>query len=630
MKGPFRAIAEFTYDWESWINAEGKLLWVNASVERLTGYSVQECMTMADYPLTMVYGPDQPAVAAVLLQAQQGQTGNHFEFRVAHKDGSVRWAAISWQPISVDGKAEGFRSSVRDIDERKRMEQELQAAMRRAEQANYAKTQFLANVTHELRTPLQSIIGYGQLLLGSGIQEPLRGYAETMLQQSEHLEHLVSDLLDFAALQAGMLTVRTEAFEPSAAITRVVLSMQPLALKRGLVLESEAKVRGVMMGDPHRFAQVLSNLISNAIKYTPSGRVRVTASPSRNPSRITICVDDTGPGLPSGAQVFEPFRQGPESQAYRGGVGLGLALSRQLCVRMGGSLEATVSELGGARLVVTLPLASKASARGVAHFEPSDVRSVLTTSFAHQHPLAVLVIDDVEPAREFLVAALRALGYAPHAAGSADQAFKIVDRHPVDLALLDIQMPEVDGWTTARGLRARLGEEPYLVALTAQSSADDATLLTTAGFDGFAGKPIKMAALQELLIQASQRKRRRAQTDESVFDPVRWTELAGITTATGEILLQVMCKRVADALPDLKRRIEAASEEQNRVVLNRAIHEANGLFGLIGAMAARALFDECERQSEQQLLTPDLVARLVQATDVVLRELAVHAATPKP
>lgn len=628
MKSPFRAIAEFTYDWESWMSPEGKLLWVNASVERITGYSVQECMQMPDYPLPMVHGPDQPALASVLLQAKQGQTGNHFEFRVAHKDGGVRWAAISWQPISVDGTEVGFRSSVRDIDERKRMEQDLHAAMRRAEQANHAKTQFLANVTHELRTPLQSIIGYGQLLLGSGIQEPLRGYAQTMLQQSEHLEHLVSDLLDFAALQAGMLTVRSEAFEPSAAIARVVLSLQPLAVKHGLVLESEAKVRGMMMGDPHRFAQVLSNLISNAIKYTPSGRVRVTASTARNPPRITICVDDTGPGLPPGA--FEPFRQGPQSPSYRGGVGLGLALSRQLCVRMGGSLEASASELGGARLVVTLPLASKSSARGVAHFEPSDVRSMLTTSFAQQHPLAVIVIDDVEPAREFLVAALRALGYAPYAADSADEAFKIVERQPVDLALVDIQMPEVDGWTTARGLRARLGDEPYIVALTAQSSADDATLLTTAGFDGFAGKPIKMAALQELLVQASQRRRRLTKTEESVFDPVRFTELAGITTATGESLLQVMCKRVADALPDVKRRIQAASKGQDRVLLNRAIHEGNGLFGLIGATEARALFDECERQSEQQLLAPHVVKRLLKATDVVLTELATQTTTVTP
>ncbi len=333
----------------------GKLRWVNGAVERITGYSVDECMAMADYPLALVHASDRPAVAAVLLQARLGQTGNHFEFRVQHKDGGIRWAAISWQPITANGKDLGFRSSVRDIDERKRMEQELQAAMHRAEAANHAKTQFLANVTHELRTPLQSIIGYGQLLLGSDLKEPLRGFASTMLQQSEQLEHLVADLLDFSALQAGMLTIRNEPFTPGEATARVIRSLQPLAAKRGLVLESKGVIRGTMLGDPHRFAQVVTNIVGNAIKYTPTGKVRVTISAARKLGTITVCVDDTGPGLPPGAEVFTPFRQGPQHDANRGGVGLGLALSRQLCLRMGGSLEPQASDLGGARLVVTLP-----------------------------------------------------------------------------------------------------------------------------------------------------------------------------------------------------------------------------------------------------------------------------------
>jgi two-component system, sensor histidine kinase len=619
MKDPFRAIAEFTYDWESWISPDGELRWVNGAVERITGYSVAECMTMADYPLSLVHSLDRPAVAAVLLQARLGQPGNHFEFRVLRKDGDIRWAAISWQPITVDGQDVGFRSSVRDIDEHKRMEQELHAAMRRAEEANHAKTHFLANVTHELRTPLQSIIGYGQLMLNSDVPEPVRTYATTVVQQSEQLEHLVSDLLDFSALQAGMLRVRMEPFDVVDVVSRVVQSLQPLASKRGLRLESIIGAHGTIIGDAHRLTQVLTNVISNAIKYTPAGCVCVSTSTSADSELLQICVDDTGPGLPPEVEVFEPFHQGPQPSVHRGGVGLGLALSRQLCARMGGRLEAESSKLGGARLVVTLPL-TLTPLSAVAHIEPQEVITVVDRSFAKAYPLSVLVIDDVEPAREFLVAALEALGYSPLAAASADLAFGHAERRLIDAALVDIQMPDVDGWTTARGLRARLGAAPYLVALTAQASADDPVRLSNAGFDTFASKPLKMAGLQRLLMQAFQHKRKGLET-AVVFDAERWKEMAAIMTASGESLLDVMRNRVVAALPDVIARIETASQAGQGPALRRAIHDANGLFGLIGASFAQLLATECEGTSDGHDPTPTQLEELTRTALAVVEAL---------
>ncbi len=594
MESPFRAIAEYTYDWESWICPEGTLRWVNAAVERITGYSVRECMNMQDYPLPLVHPGDRPAVERVLELARQGQSGNHFEFRVLRKDGEVRWAAISWQPITVEGDAVGFRSSVRDIDQRKRMEAELQQAVQRAEAANQAKSEFLANVTHELRTPLQSILGYAQLLDAANLSGPCNEYVRTLQQQSEHLEHMVGDLLDYSALQAGMLSLQAEQYRPDQVIERVTEGMAPLAHAKELKLERRGKIERSAIGDPRRLEQVLTNLIGNAIKYTPSGKVEVSAGQETEvpgePS-FWIEVNDTGPGLPD-ADVFQPFVQGRASGGVRGsGVGLGLAISRQFCERMGGELEASRSPLGGARLTVRLPLCAIGQVGRVAHFGES-VSEDVSVEFAARYPLSVLVVDDVEALRVFLGEALRALGYRPTLAASADEAFVVAEQQHVDLALVDIQMPEVDGWAAARGLRARLGEHAYLVALTAQSSADDEVRLRQAGFDGYASKPLRMAALQGVLQRGHEHAWR---ASEELFDTSRWKEMREIRTQDGGDLLELMQRRVRSSLPEVLHRVERASAEQDVAALTRALHDANGLFGLIGARTAQLLAEECEQ-----------------------------------
>ncbi len=640
MESPFRAIAEYTYDWESWIDPEGQLRWVNAAVERITGYGVAECLEMADYPLPLVHAGDRPAVARVLQQAREGQSGNHFEFRVLRKDGEMRWAAISWQPITVEGKRVGFRSSVRDIHQRKEMEAELQQAVQRAEAANHAKSEFLANVTHELRTPLQSIIGYAQLLAAADLAQPHAEYVRTLQQQSEHLEHLVSDLLDYSALQGGMLALRAERHEPDRVLAHVVDGLMPLATAKGLKLTRQGAVAASAVGDARRLGQVLTNLIGNAIKYTPEGRVEVSAGHSPERGEYWICVDDTGPGLPAG-ELFQPFVQGKVPEGGRGeGVGLGLAISHQFCTRMGGSLEPSTSPLGGARLMVRLPLSAASDAHQVAHFDESAVPLQVSGEFARRHPLSVLVVDDVEALRTFLGEALRALGYQPQLAAGADEAFALAEEHTIDLALVDIQMPGVDGWGAARGLRARLGEGAYLVALTAQSSADDADRLERAGFDGYANKPMRMGTLQALLQRAHARRVRLGAaesgasgevgtatddslTDDSLFNASRWQEMRQIRTQSGGTLLELMQSRVATALPEVLQRIDVANETEDPAALRRAVHDAGGLFALIGARQAQHLAERCEEQGA--LASSDAVKRLtVLAQEVVARLLALR------
>ena len=172
----YRAIAQYTYDWESWIGPRGKVRWINPAVERITGYSVRECMQMSDYPLRMVVPGDRSRIAEALHSAARGSVGNDLEFRVLRKDGALRWVAMSWQSILERGRRRGYRTSIRDIDQRKAFEQALHEARHQAERAVRSKAEFLANVSHELRSPAQCIRGFAELMALSQLDESQRRY----------------------------------------------------------------------------------------------------------------------------------------------------------------------------------------------------------------------------------------------------------------------------------------------------------------------------------------------------------------------------------------------------------------------------------------------------------------------
>lgn len=598
----FRLIADFTYDWETWVGPSGEVLWVNPAVERITGYTVAECMCMPDYPIGLVHEADRPGIREVLERARALDSGNHYEFRVRRKDGAVVWAAISWQPlVSASGTPLGYRSSVRDIDERKRLEQQLHEALREAQSANRAKSEFLANVSHELRTPLHSILGYAQLLGAARLEEPCGAYVRTLIEQGELLDRLVSDLLDYSSLQAGVLPLRADEYRPSAVIEAVVRALEPMAREKGLRLElGSVHTPERCIGDPQRVSQVLNNLVANAIKFTDEGRVDISAELSGEDG-YRVVVDDTGPGMADDESLFAPFRQGSTRAGARplGGVGLGLAISRQLCERMGGSLVSAASPSAGARFIATFPArALGAATASLAPFEPNVEASPVSRSFAERHPLSVLVIDDMDAAREFIQAALRALGYEPVLAESAERGFACAEAGKYGLVLVDLHMPLVDGWATARGLRDRLGPEPLVVALTADALANDQAQLGAAGFDGFAQKPLRLAELQALLRRAHERTVRAPAASE--FDAERWRELSEIHASGGETLLSRMIRRLRSSLPEARAQLGRARERGTPGEVGRALHDIHGLLALIGATRAAEVVAQAEAAAAGQ------------------------------
>jgi CheY-like chemotaxis protein len=417
-----------------------------------------------------------------------------------------------------------------------------------------------------------------------------------------------------------VLPLRSESYAPRAVMDGVLRALEPVAAKKGLSLRASGDgAPDRCVGDPVRIAQVLGNLVTNAIKFTEHGSVELTLQ-GHGDAEYRVLVDDTGPGMPEDEQLFSPFQQG-DSAGLTGGVGLGLAISRQLCERMGGTLESARSPAGGARFVATFPsVVEGREPSAIERFAPDDAGAPLTRSFAQRHPLNVLVIDDLPPAREFMHAALATLGYEATLAASADEGLARAETGNFGLVLLDLQMPGTDGWSAARSLRARLGPAPFLVALTANALANDAVLLEGAGFDGFAQKPLRLRELSALLRRSHERLA--SAHGASEFDAERWRELAAMPVGDGETLLHRMQRRVSSALPGVWEQVQTLREQGEPAALGRALHDLHGLLSLIGATRAAEQVGRAEHGVERGGVEPSAWAELEQRIAAVRGELA--------
>jgi PAS domain S-box-containing protein len=356
----FRAIADFTYDWESWIDPQGRPRWVNPAVERITGYAPEDCLAMRDYPLRLVDPADRHSMARHLANAAAGGVGNEVEFRIRHKDGGLRWGSISWQSmLGPDGRRLGYRTSVRDITERKQAERLLRLAREEAEQEAAIKSMLLASASHDLRQPLQAL----RLLMAAlraAPDGPMRArILDAMGASLDGAAELVDALCDSAQVESGILYPRVESFAVGEVLGRLETAFAPFARNKRLslrVVPSSVVVRS----DPLLVDRILRNLLCNALRYTDAGRVLVGCR--RRGERLWVEVWDTGIGIPEDkiAVVFDDFTcVGDRERGGVRGLGLGLAIVRRLCRLLGHTVTVNSREGSGSCFAIALPLASR-------------------------------------------------------------------------------------------------------------------------------------------------------------------------------------------------------------------------------------------------------------------------------
>ena len=383
------------------------------------------------------------------------------------------------------------------------------AARAAAEDANRLKDQFLATVSHELRTPLNAILGWADILRHGTLDEPrrTRGY-QAIYDSAKRQARLIDELLDVARIMSGKLQLDPTTVDVRAIVHSALEVVQPLADKGRVAVSVDGLASsGVVHGDGARLQQILWNLLTNAVKFTPPGGL-VHVALHRTPTMLEIAVSDTGCGISREflPYVFEPFRQGDGSTTRRhGGLGLGLSIVRHLVDAHGGTVSVDSSGDGhGSTFTVRLPVVSVSAIQPEAPLsDRSSSSNDMPAAAALLHGLSVLIVDDDEESRDIVVEYLQGHHAVVRTAASAGEAFELLEREHVDVLLADIAMPGEDGYALIRKVRscaaAPLASIPA-AALTALARDEDRERALEAGFHLHLAKPIDPRSLVDAVV----------------------------------------------------------------------------------------------------------------------------------
>lgn len=487
------------------LDQNGMQIFVSDAAERMLGFTSAELM---DIPVIkdMLHPDDQERVETAFLEILCGGYGG-VQYRHRHKNGG--WVYLeAWGTNQLDNPdIRGVVVNVRDITERKLAEDALREAKEAAEAANMAKSAFLANMSHEIRTPINGVMGMLQLLQTTRLDAEQSGFTATAIQSCRRLVRLLSDILDFSRIEAGKLSIQLAAMDISALFCHIRELFYPIALECSVDLccEMDPAIPARVLGDAARLQQVLVNLVGNACKFTPSGRVMVEASAltplESGQCRVFFSVSDTGIGIADEhlEYLFKPFSQVDEGYARaHQGAGLGLSISRRLVELMGGGMS-VISEPGsGTTVSFALSFVVDASLerfKPVTDGEPTINLKGMRILLAEDDPVSAMAGEAI----------LRKRGAEVTHVEGGHGALEMLGLERFDLVLMDVQMPDMDGVEATRRIRAgQAGEGSRaipIIAMTAYAMVGDREALLESGMDGYVAKPMSVRELLQAIDQ---------------------------------------------------------------------------------------------------------------------------------
>ena len=490
-----------TMDMLSIVQLDGRFQRVNPAFQEVLGYSEEELLSMSIFDL--VHPDDLKGSVTGYQQLAAGEPIRFMENRLRCNDATYKWVAWSYFPLPEDGVAFGVGRDTTDV---RRIHEVLRLRADALEDANRVKDEFLATMSHELRTPLTSILGWARLLESNKLSEKDRERAIHVIQRNaEAQSKLIEDLLDVSRIITGKLKID---FQPAsfAAITEsVISSLRPAADAKQLQLESAIDpAAGPIMGDPARLQQVVTNLVSNAIKFTPAGG-RIEVRLDRPDGTVRLEVQDTGIGIAPEhlPHIFERFRQVDSSNVRaHGGLGLGLAIVDYLVRQQGGTVSVESNGMNsGATFRVEFPLTSSeviaadlAPAILISNSPKTALDSSLASADAKLKDLRILVVEDDVDTRDLLAALLLQHGAEVIAVNSSAAALPEVERVKPDLIISDIGMTGENGYefiSKVRSLDPAAGGRIPAIALTAYAGKRDRRRALLAGFQMHLPKPVE-------------------------------------------------------------------------------------------------------------------------------------------
>ena len=535
------------------------------------------------------------------------------EALVQSKDGRETPVEIAFGEYTLEGR-HFFAGYLRDITARKQHEAEVIRARDLAEAANHSKDSFLATMSHEIRTPLHGLIGTLDLMSRDDLDQSVAFRLSIARNSARSLLQIANDVLDLSGIEAGRVRIERIAFDLRDLVAAVCTSFEPGAREKGLQLEHSiaGDVPGWVEGDPLRLRQVITNLVNNALKFTPQGRVELSVRRGQGDA-VVFEVSDTGIGVPHDKReyIFERFAQAEDERTRRfGGAGLGLAISRLLARAMGGELSLAATGPPGSTFLLTLPLPPSNASRE----RDSSSVTIQRLTLAPGQATRVLVVDD-NPANRYVVEAyLHELGVETVLAEGADLGLAELARQRFDLVLMDVQMPDKDGYQATSEIRQQFGEALPVVAMTANANIGERARCVAAGMNDLLVKPFDAAALADLLHRnLAVAAANRARADGASGNPAATTAGAALAPAAADPLLDTdsgdsIVRRFA-ARPATLRKLYTALQEsivmhldairlaraQQSMAVLPALHGLKGAAGMYGAKRLQRETSEIEK-----------------------------------
>ncbi|WP_374317800.1 response regulator [Aquabacterium sp.] len=511
----FRELVE-SMDDAVYVSTAGRrrFLYLSPRTSALLGMSAADIHTQPQRVRSMIVPEDLAKFTEQELHEKAGEpTDTLLRLQIPQK--GLRWFRHRTRTRQLTNGHFRIYGLITDVTDEHRQALELERARDMAEAASQAKSQFMANMSHEIRTPMNGILGMTELLLGTQLNDKQRRFAQAVYRSGESLLEIINDILDFAKIEAGRLELATCDFVLRTLVEDTLELMAPRAHEKGLELNfrEQPGLPAVIHGDPLRLRQILTNLVANAIKFTEHGEIvvdirravgRGVGSPTHSTAQtidLEFMVRDTGIGIPSDVipRLFSAFVQANVGMARRyGGTGLGLAISKQLVELMGGQIEAHSAPGVGSEFVFRIPVRIGDTQADMAMLEEPGMPS-----------LNVLVVDDNDTNRTVIENMLTAWGMRVSQASNGREALALLTTDPdeagtFDLALVDMQMPEMDGIALAHAVRDS-GTCPDLkmILLSSVSSPDDVRKAQDAGFQRFVSKPLRKAELRQAILGVS-------------------------------------------------------------------------------------------------------------------------------
>jgi PAS domain S-box-containing protein len=496
------------------------LISINRAMERVTGYSVEELLSMRFVDLLAT---EQRGEFAEWLKEVEIGTSIRREFDICTKNRERKTLELSALAVSQQGIPR-FEGIGRDVTERKLAQAVLEQAKRQADAAGKAKTQFLANMSHEIRTPMNSILGMADLLAESDLTPQQREYISIFQHSGHNLLQLINSILDLSKVESGHLQLESTSFGLREMINRLMKMFIVRAESKQIALSChvEDDVPEQLVGDPDRVQQILMNLLGNALKFTERGRVALSvrldtnhASPANDGSvAVRFEVEDTGIGVAPDRldYIFQSFTQADASTTRRyGGTGLGLTISRRLVELMGGRIWAENVDGKGTRFIVCASFSRSHNVAAQPISTPPDLSALALAQNGPQLPKngaapqewgwagRILLVEDVEANRMVIQAYLRGQRIELEWAGNGVVAVEMACKRRYDVILMDIQMPEMDGYEATKRIHAWEAEtgrpRTPILALTAHAFAEEIENSRKAGCSLLLTKPIKKSVL---------------------------------------------------------------------------------------------------------------------------------------